>query len=204
MDDTVGTPVGSSGEDEPVDDQMLTLPPAALPGRLPEELAAQLLEEARVEGVDLLGPGGLLGGLTKRVLEASLEAEMDAHLGYSKHAVEGRDRGNSRNGTRSKTVLTPVGPVEIDVPRDRDGTFEPKIVAKRQRRLGSVNEMVISLTARGMTTGNVTAHLAEVYGVEMSRDQVSAITDTVLAEMGEWRPGRSTRCIRWCSSTRWS
>lgn len=164
----------------------LVLPPPAAAAPRPVELAEALVEQARVEGVELVGPGGLLGDLTKRVLEASLEAEMDDHLGYPKHDPAGRDGGNSRNGTRTKTVLTDVGPVEIDVPRDRDATFEPKIVAKRQRRLGGVDQMVISLTAKGLTTGEVQAHLAEVYGTDMSRETVSKITDAVLDEMGDW------------------
>jgi transposase-like protein len=88
----------------------------------------------------LVGPGGLLTGLTKTVLETALEVEMEDHLGYPKHAPEGRDRGNSRNGTRSKTVLTEVGEVDLDVPRDREGSFEPQIVKKRQRRLSGVDE----------------------------------------------------------------
>jgi putative transposase len=87
---------------------------------------------------------------------------MTDHLGYDKHDPAGRDGGNSRNGTRTKTVITDVGPVELDVPRDRDGSFEPKLVRKRQRRLGGVDEMVISLTAKGLTTGEVQAHLADV------------------------------------------
>ena len=101
------------------------------------ELARQLAERARAEGLQLTGPGGLLGRLTKVVLEGALEGEMDAHLGYARHDPAGRDGGNSRNGHRAKTVLTDVGPVEIDMPRDRDSSFAPKIVAKRQRRLGS-------------------------------------------------------------------
>ncbi|MCB1283537.1 MAG: transposase, partial [Microthrixaceae bacterium] len=151
-----------------------------------DELAAQLVDQARADGVDLVGPGGLLGDLTKRVLEAGLEVEMADHVGYDKHDPEGRNGANSRNGTRSKTVLTEVGPVEIDVPRDRDGTFDPKLVRKRQRRLAGVDEMVISLTAKGLTTGEVQAHLAEVYGTDMSREQVSKITDAILGEMAEW------------------
>ena len=95
----------------------------------------QLVEQARADGVGLVGPGGLLAGLTKQVLEAGLEVEMDEHLGYPKHAVEGRNHGNSRNGTRSKTVLTEIGPVDIDVPRDRDSSFDPQTVRKGQRRL---------------------------------------------------------------------
>ena len=110
---------------------------------------------------------------------------MDEHLGYEKHA-RGRDGGNSRNGTRSKTVITEVGPVDIDVPRDRDGTFEPKTVKKRQRRLHGVDSMVISLTAKGLTTGEVQAHLAEVYGTDVSRETISKITDPVLEELADW------------------
>jgi transposase-like protein len=163
------------------------VPPAVPAAPRPVELAESLVEQARVEGVELVGPGGLLGDLTKRVLEASLEAEMDAHLGYTKHDPAGRDGGNSRNGTLTKTVTTEVGPVEIDVPRDRDGSFEPKIVRKRQRRLGGVDEMVMSLTAKGLTTGEVQAHLAEVYGSDVSRETISKITDAVVGEMTDWQ-----------------
>jgi transposase-like protein len=150
------------------------------------ELAEQLVEQARAEGVDLVGPGGLLGDLTKRVLKAGLEAEMTDHLGYDKHDPAGRDGGNSRNGTRTKTVITDVGPVELDVPRDRDASFEPKLMRKRQRRLSGVDEMVISLTAKGLTTGEVQAHLAEVYGTEVARETISKITDAILGEMADW------------------
>ena len=129
----------------------------------------------------------MLTGLTKTVLEAALEAEMDAHLGYAPYAVEGRNSGNSRNGTRSKTVLTEVGDVTIEVPRDREGSFEPRIVAKRQRRLAGVDELVISLAAKGLTTGEISAHLADVYGAEVSRDTISRITDRVVEELGEWQ-----------------
>jgi transposase-like protein len=152
-----------------------------------ETLAQELVERARSEGVDLVGPGGLLTDLTKTVLETALEAELEDHLGYPKHAVEGRDKGNSRNGVRSKTVLTEIGEVEIDVPRDRDGTFEPKIVAKRQRRLAGVDELVISLAAKGLTTGEISAHLADVYGAEVSRDTISRITDAVIEELAAWQ-----------------
>ena len=132
------------------------------------------------------GPGGLLGDLTKRVLEAGLEAELTEHLGYDRHDRAGHNSGNSRNGHRPKTVLTDIGPVPVEVPRDRDGSFEPKLVRKRQRRLAGVDELVISLTAKGLTTGEVQAHLAEVYGTEVSRETVSKITDAVLGEMAEW------------------
>jgi transposase-like protein len=151
------------------------------------ELARQLAARARAEGLSLTGPGGLLGRLTKVVLEGALEGELDAHLGYVKHDPAGRDGQNSRNGHRAKTVLTDVGPVEIDVPRDRDASFEPRIVAKRQRRLGGVDDLVISLVAKGLTTGEVQAHLAEIYGAEVSRDQISTITDRVLEGLAEWQ-----------------
>ena len=107
-----------------------------------QEVAEQLLAQARSQGVELVGPNGLLNQLTKRVLEAALEEEMSAHLGYHKHDPVGRDRGNSRNGVRSKTVLTEIGPVEIEVPRDTDASFQPQIVKKRQRRLTGVDEIV--------------------------------------------------------------
>jgi hypothetical protein len=119
------------------------------------ELAAQLVDQARTEGISLVGPDGVLAEVTKLVLEAGLEVEMDEHLGYAKHAAAGRDGGNSRNGRRTKTVLTGVGPVEIMVPRDRGGTFEPVTVRKRQRRLGDVDTLVLSLSARSLTTGQV-------------------------------------------------
>src|SRR5437764_4023603 len=106
------------------------------------ELARQLAERARAEGLSLTGPGGLLGRLTKVVLESALEGEMDAHLGYAKHERAGDGGGNSRNGRRDKTVLTDVGPVAVSVPRDRDASFTPKIVAKRQRRLSGVDDLV--------------------------------------------------------------
>src|SRR6186997_103095 len=111
-----------------------------------EQLIARLAGRAREGGLQLAGEGGLLAQLTKRLVESALEGEITDHLGYGR---------NSRNGHRSKTVLTEVGPVEIDVPRDRDGSFEPKIVAKRKRRLSGVDELVISLSAKGLTTGEV-------------------------------------------------
>src|SRR6266536_2185656 len=151
-----------------------------------QRLAQELVEKARAEGVDLVGPGGLLNGLTKTVLETALDAEMSEHLGYDKHDPAGRNRGNSRNGTRAKTVLTEVGPVEIDVPRDRDGSFEPVIVRKRARRLDGIDQLVLSLTARGLTTGEIAAHFDEVYGAKVSKDTISRITDKVVEEMTEW------------------
>jgi transposase-like protein len=151
------------------------------------ELAQRLVAQAKAEGVSLTGPGGLLGELTKRVLETALEGEMDEHVGYAKGDPAGAGSGNSRNGKRTKTVVTEVGPVDIDVPRDRDGSFDPKIVRKRQRRLDGIDELVLSLTAKGLTTGEVSAHLAEVYGAQVSKDTISNITDRVLGEMADWQ-----------------
>ncbi len=152
-----------------------------------ETIAQELVERARTDGVELVGPGGLLTGLTKTVLETALEAELDEHLGYPRHAAEGRNSGNSRNGTRSKTVLTEVGEVELEVPRDRDGSFEPRIVRKRQRRMSGVDELVISLAAKGLTTGEIAAHFADVYGAEVSKDTISRITEAVMEELQAWQ-----------------
>src|SRR3954449_11061721 len=151
-----------------------------------QQLAEQLLAQAREQGVDLVGPDGLLNQLTKKVLEIALEEEMAEHLGYDKHDPVGRNSGNSRNGVRAKTVLTEIGPVEIEVPRDTDAFFTPQVVKKRQRRLTGVDEIVLSLTARGLTTGEISAHFAEVYGASVSRETVSKITDKVVEEMTGW------------------
>src|SRR3954453_6213578 len=110
-----------------------------------QQLAQQLVQAARAEGVELVGPGGLLTGLTKTVLETALEAEMSEHLGHEPHYPAGRDGVNSGNGPRIKTVLTEIGPVQIKVPRDRDASFAPVIVRKRQRRLDGIDEIVLSL-----------------------------------------------------------
>jgi transposase-like protein len=150
------------------------------------ELAEQLLAQAREQGVELVGPNGLLNQLTKNVLETALEAEMTEHLGYDKHDRAGRDGGNSRNGTRTKTVLTEIGPVQIDVPRDVDASFTPTIVRKRQRRLSGIDEIVLSLSAKGLTTGEIAAHFDDVYGAAVSKDTISRITDKVVGEMTEW------------------
>ena len=152
-----------------------------------QELARQLLSQAKEQGLELVGPGGLLNKLTKNVLETALVAEMDEHLGYGKHDVAGRGSGNSRNGTRSKTVLTEIGPVEIDVPRDTGSTFDPQTVKKRQRRLTGVDEIVLSLSAKGLTTGEIAAHFADVFGAKVSKDTISRITEKVVGEMTEWQ-----------------
>lgn len=151
-----------------------------------QQLAEQLLAQAKEQGVELIGPNGLLNQLTKNVLETALDAEMTEHVGYEKHDPVGRGSGNSRNGTRPKTVLTEIGPVEIEVPRDTNSSFEPQIVKKRQRRLTGIDEIVLSLTAKGLTTGEVAAHFADVYGATVSKDTISRITDKVIGEMAEW------------------
>jgi transposase-like protein len=154
----------------------------ALAEALDPRLVARLAAQARAQGVSLLGRDGLLQELTKRFLEAALDAEMDEHLGYPKHEAAGRNGGNSRNGRRPKTLLTEVGPVGIEVPRDRDGSFTPAIVAKRQRRFGGIDDLVISLTAKGLTTGEVAAHLAEGYGRRCPR------TTSPPSPTGYWTP----------------
>src|SRR5437762_2447433 len=160
------------------------------PGRRPlvdEELADQLLGKAQAEGAGLLGPDGLLSQVTKAVLERALAEEMTGHLGYDKHDPAGRGSGNNRNGTTGKTVLTDVGAVDLAVPRDRNGSFEPQIVRKGQTRLEGFNERIIALYARGMTTRDIRAHLREMYDVEVSPDLISRVTDAVVEELQEWQ-----------------
>lgn len=149
--------------------------------------AVELVRAAKEQGLSLTGPDGLLKQLTKTVLETALNEEMTEHLGYDKHDQAGVGSGNIRNGTRSKTVVTDGnGPVQIDVPRDRAGTFEPQIVRKRQRRLSGVDEVVLSLYAKGLTTGEISAHFAEIYGASVSKETISRISDKVLEEMADW------------------
>jgi putative transposase len=150
--------------------------------------AAELVRMAKERGLSLMGPDGLLKQLTKSVIETALGEEMTEHLGYEKNDPAGIGADNIRNGTRSKTVLPAnTGPVEIDVPRDRAGTFEPQIVKKRQRRLGEVDEIVLSLYAKGLTTGEISAHFSEIYGASVSKETISRITDRVLEEMQAWQ-----------------
>jgi len=164
-----------------------TVQKSQTPAEVEQAAVRELVKAARARGEDLTGPDGLLKTLTKTVLETGLDEEMTEHLGYDKHDVQGRGSGNSRNGTRTKTVTTDnVGSVPIEVPRDREGSFEPKIVRKRQRRLGDVDTVVLSLYAKGLTTGEISSHFAEVYDASVSKDTVSRITDRVIEEMQEW------------------
>ncbi len=153
-----------------------------------ETAARELVRLAKEQGLSLTGPDGLLKQFTKSVLETALNEEMTEHLGHEKnHGDDGRDSTNVRNGTRPKTVLTEAtGHVQLDVPRDRDGSFEPVIVKKRQRRLNGVDEIVLSLYAHGLTTGEICAHFAQIYGASVSKETVSRITDKVVEEMNDW------------------
>ena len=143
-------------------------------------MAAELLAKADAQGVELLGPEGLLSQVTKAVLERALGEELTAHLGYEKHDPAGRGSGNSRNGSTPKTLLTvprfaevpPVGAVDLEVPRDRAGSFDPKIVRKGQTRLDGFNDRIIALYARGLTTRDIQAHLREMYQFEVSPDLI--------------------------------
>lgn len=165
------------------------MPAKKKPDPSAEEAAAkELVRMAREQGLSLTGPDGLLKQFTKNVLETALNEEMTEHLGHEKHRAPGdRDSSNVRNGTRPKTVLThATGQVELEVPRDREGTFEPVIVKKRQRRLGEVDEIVLSLYARGLTTGEIWAHFEQIYGASVSKETISRITDKVLEEMQTW------------------
>jgi putative transposase len=153
-----------------------------------QQAARELVRRAREQGLSLTGPDGLLKQLTKTVLETALNEEMTEHLGHEKHSPPTGETGNIRNGTRGKTVLTEsTGQVEIEVPRDRAGTFDPQIVRKRQRRLTGVDEIVLSLYAKGLTTGETSAHFAEVYGASVSKETISRITEKVIEEMNDWQ-----------------
>jgi len=154
-----------------------------------EELAAEeMVRQAREQGLSLTGPDGLLKQLTKTVLETALNQELTEHLGHEKHGRPAPGSGNIRNGARPKTVLTEsTGQVGIQVPRDRDGTFEPQIVKKRQRRLTGVDEIVLSLYAKGLTTGEISAHFEEIYGASVSKETISRITGKVVEEMQAWQ-----------------
>jgi len=145
----------------------------------------ELLKGHRPE--DILNEGGLVQDLTKRLVERALEGEMTDHLGYEKHAPEGRDRGNSRNGKSRKTVKTGDAELELEVPRDRDGSFDPKLVPKGRRRLPGFDDKVIALYARGMTTREIQNGLKEIYGVEVSPSLISAVTDSVLEDVKAWQ-----------------
>ncbi len=151
------------------------------------EFAEQLVARARTEGVALTGEDGLLTEMVRTVLQAGLEVELEEHLGYEPYAVSGRGSGNSRNGSYPKTVTTEIGEIELRVPRDRNGSFEPVTVPKGSRKLDGFAEAVISLYAKGLTTGDIQAHLAEVYDTSISRETISKITDRIVEDMTAWQ-----------------
>src|SRR5207247_6484668 len=153
---------------------------------LSDELIDELLAGART-AEEIAGPDGLLRQLTRRLLERALQAEITEHLGYEHSQAPPGGAGNSRNGQPPKTVLTDQGPVRVRSPRDRKGTFEPKIVGKRQTRWVGFDEKVIALYARGLTVREIQGHLAEIYGTEVSPDVISKITDAVLEDVKAWQ-----------------
>lgn len=171
-------------------------------------LADQLVSQAREQGVQLTGTGGLLTQLTRQVLETALQTEMADHLGYEHGEAPGDQAGNVRNGSTRKTVRTDIGDVAIMVPRDRHGTFAPAVVPKHSRRLEGFDAAVLSLYAKGMTTGDITNHLADIYGTSVSRDLVSRVTDSIVDDMIAWQnrpldlPGHPDRRNRDQSSGR--
>lgn len=147
----------------------------------------ELMAKVEADGLELLGPDGVLAELTKVIIERALDEERTHHLGYERGDPAGRGSGNSRNGTYAKTVLTDIGPVDVEVPRDRNGTFEPALVPTRSSRLAGFNERIISLYAGGMTTRDIRRHLKAIYGVEVSPDLISRVTDGIVDELNEWQ-----------------
>jgi putative transposase len=153
---------------------------------LPDEVIDELLAGARTEQ-EIAGPGGLLGQLTKRLVERAMEVELTNHLGYEPHREPPGGAGNTRNGSTPKTLVTDSGAVGIDTPRDRAGTFEPQIVRKRQRRFEGFDDKILALYARGMSTRDIEAHLEEIYGVKVGRDLISKVTDAVMDDARVWQ-----------------
>lgn len=151
-----------------------------------DEIIDNLLRDYK-EPEDLIGENGLLKELTKRLLERAMAAEMTEHVGYEKHSREGRSSGNSRNGKSAKTLKGTFGTMPIEVPRDRNGTFEPKIVGKHQTRFAGFDDKIISLYARGLSTREIQQHLEEIYQVEVSPALISTVTDEVIDEVKAWQ-----------------
>ena len=173
-----------SEHDEPIEEGHYV--PAVMPTDM-TDLAEQLVAAAADKGVDLTGENGLLTALTKQVLQSALEVEMVHHLGYDRGDPRGRNGGNSRNGSTPKTITTDVGKVTVQVPRDRDSSYEPQIVRKHQRRLAGFDQAVVSLYAKCMTTGDIANHLSDVYDTTVSRDLVSKVTEAVLEDLRAWQ-----------------
>jgi putative transposase len=151
-----------------------------------DEVLNELLKDYQ-KPEDLLGRDGLLKQLQKRLLEKAMGAELTVHLGYDKHDSAGKNSGNSRNGTSPKTLKGEFGNLELETPRDRNGSFEPQIVAKGQRRFDGFDKAIISLYSRGLTTREIEGHLLEIYGVDVSPALVSQVTDAVCADVKVWQ-----------------
>ena len=153
--------------------------------RISNELIDELLAGASTEE-EIAGPGGLLAELTKRLVERAMEVELTDHVGYEPHQEPPGGAGNTRNGTTPKSLITEHGKVQVDAPRDRDGSFEPKIVRKRQRRFQGFDEKILALYSRGLSTRDIEAHLEEIYGVKVGRDLISRVTDGVMDDVRDW------------------
>jgi putative transposase len=153
---------------------------------LPDELIDELMAGART-GEEITGQSGLLAQLTKRMVERAMEVELTDHLGYEPHLQPPGGAGNTRNGSTPKRLITDQGEVQINAPRDRDGSFEPKIVRKRQRRFEGFDDKILALYARGMSTRDISAHLEEIYGVQVGRDLISKVTDAVVEDARAWQ-----------------
>jgi putative transposase len=160
---------------------------AAAGEALSPEFLDELMARVKTEGIELLGDGGVLAELTKKILERALDEELTDHVGYVRGDPAGRGSGNSRNGTTPKRVLTEIGAVDLDIPRDRNGDFEPQIVPKGTTRLAKFNENVIALYAGGMSTRDIRKTLKRMYSIDVSPDLISRVTDGVLDELKEWQ-----------------
>jgi putative transposase len=163
--------------------------PDDLRGKLPDDVVDELLAGARTEE-EIVGPGGLLSQLTKRLVERALEVELTDHVGYDRHHEPPDGTGNTRNGSTPKTLITEHGEVRVDTPRDRDGSFSPKIVRKRQRRFEGFegfDDKILALYSRGLSTRDIEAHIAEIYGVHIGRDLISKVTDAVMDDARAWQ-----------------
>jgi putative transposase len=154
--------------------------------RLADEVIDELLAGARTEE-EIVGPGGVLAQLTKRLVERAMSAELTEHLGYEPHQEPPGGSGNTRNGSTPKTLATEQGPVRIETPRDRKGSFEPQIIRKGQRRFQGFDDKILALYSRGLSTRDIEAHLAEIYGVKVGRDLISRVTDAVMDDVREWQ-----------------
>jgi putative transposase len=174
------------GETPATPSEILSGVPDDLRGKLPDDVVDELLAGARTEE-EIVGPGGLLAQLTKRLVERALEVELTDHVGYDRHHEPPGGTGNTRNGSTPKTLLTEHGQVRVDTPRDRDGSFSPKIVKKRQRRFEGFDDKILALYSRGLSTRDIEAHIAEIYGVHIGRDLISKVTDAVMDDARAWQ-----------------